>query len=68
MKDLGYIGGYREFDTGGLVIEQAEDSLLVTARAKILLPESRLVLPDQASERESALLKSICGAGGGAVG
>ena len=47
---------FRESRLKGLVIEESPNSLIVTAKKKIYVPEKKIILMDQMTERESELL------------
>lgn len=43
----------------GLVIEESTNSLIVTAKKKIYVPEKKIILMDQMTEHESALFMGV---------
>lgn len=52
-------------DLKGLVIGESPNSLIVTAKKKIYVPEKKIVLIDQMTEHESALLVGVSKSKGG---
>ena len=56
MKRFEDIKSIANVDLKGLVIEESPNSLIVTAKKKIYVPEKKIILMDQMTERESELL------------
>jgi hypothetical protein len=59
MKGLEGIMSIGNIDLKGLVIEESPNSLIVTAKKKIYVPEKKIILMDQMTERESDLFIRI---------
>lgn len=57
----------RNFDLKGLVVEESPNSLIVTAKEKIYVPEKKIILMDQMTERESELFMGVCKNKGGLI-
>lgn len=55
------------FDLKGLVVEESPNSLIVTAKEKIYVPEKKIILMDQMTERESELFMGVCKNKGGLI-
>ena len=51
----------------GLVIEESPNSLIVTAKKKIYVPEKKIILMDQMTERESELFMGVSKNKGGLI-
>lgn len=51
----------------GLVIEESPDSLIVTAKKKIYVPEKKIILMDQMTEQESQFLMGVNKIKGGLI-
>lgn len=54
-------------DLKGLVIEESPNSLIVTAKKKIYVPEKKIILMDQMTERESELFMGVSKNKGGLI-
>lgn len=50
-----------------LVIEESPNSLIVTAKKKIYVPEKKIILMDQMSEQESRFLAGVSKNKGGLI-
>lgn len=59
MKGLEGIMSIGNVDLKGLVIEESPNSLIVTAKKKIYVPEKRIILMDQMTEHESELFMGV---------
>lgn len=55
------------FDLKGLVVEESHNSMIVTAKEKIYVPEKKIILMDQMTERESELFMGVCKNKGGLI-
>ena len=55
------------FDLKGLVVEESPNFLIVTAKEKIYVPEKKIILMDQMTERESELFMGVCKNKGGLI-
>ena len=55
------------FDLKGLVVEESPNSLIVTAKKKIYVPEKKIILMDQMSEQESRFLTGVSKNKGGLI-
>ena len=55
------------FDLKGLVVEESPNSLIVTAKKKIYVPEKKIILMDQMPEHESELFMGVCKNKGGLI-
>lgn len=55
MKGFERIMSIGNIDLKGLVIEESPNSLIVTAKKKIYVPEKKIILMDQMTECESEL-------------
>ena len=53
MKGFEGIMSIGNVDLNGLVIEESPNSLIVTAKKKIYVPEKKIILLDQVTEQES---------------
>lgn len=53
MKGFEGIMSIGNVDLKGLVIEESPNSLIVTAKKKIYVPEKRIILMDQMTEQET---------------
>ena len=67
MKDFEKIMSTSNVNLKGLIVEESPESLLITARKEIYVPEKKIVLMDQISEQESQFLKSIIKNKGGLI-
>ena len=54
-------------DLKDLVIEESPNSLIVTAKKKIYLPEKKIILMDQMTEQESRFLMGMSKNKGGLI-
>lgn len=59
MKSFEEIMGVADIDLKGLVIEQQPDSLIVTAKKKIYVPEKKVVLLDEMSEQKVRFFEGV---------
>ena len=59
MKTYEGIMSIGNVDLKGLVIEESSDSLIVTAKKKIYVPEKKIILMDQATEQETRFLMGV---------
>lgn len=53
MKTFEEIMSIGNVDLKGLVVEESPNSLIVTAKKKIYVPEKRIILMDQMTEQET---------------
>lgn len=67
MKGFEGIMSIGNVDLKGLVIEESPNSLIVTAKKKIYVPEKKIILMDQMTERESELFMSVSKNKGGLI-
>lgn len=67
MKDFEGIMSIGNVDLKGLVIEESPNSLIVTAKKKIYVPEKRIILMDQMTEHESELFMGVSKNKGGLI-
>ena len=67
MKGLEGIMSIGNIDLKGLVIEESPNSLIVTAKKKIYVPEKKIILMDQMTERESELFMGVSKNKGGLI-
>lgn len=67
MKGFEGIMSIGNVDLKGLVIEESPNSLIVTAKKKIYMPEKKIILMDQMTERESELFMSVSKNKGGLI-
>ena len=61
------IMGIGDMDLKGFVIEESPNSLIVTAKKKIYVPEKKNILMDQMTEQESRLLIGLSKNKGGLI-
>ena len=59
MKGFEGIMSIGNVDLKGLVIEESPNSLIVTAKKKIHVPEKKIILTDQMTEREFELFMEV---------
>ena len=59
MKGFEEIMSIGNVDLKELVIEESPNSLIVTAKKKIYVPEKKIILMDQKTEHESELFMGI---------
>lgn len=59
MKNYKGIMSIGNMDLKGLVIEESPNSLVVTAKKKIYVPEKKIILMDQVTEQESRFLMGV---------
>lgn len=67
MKNFEGIVSIGNVDLKDLVIEESPNSLIVTAKKKIIVPEKTIILMDQMTEQESRLLIGLSKNKGGLV-
>lgn len=67
MKDFEGIMSIGNVDLKGLVIEESPNSLIVTAKKKIYVPEKRIILMDHMTEHESELFMGVSKNKGGLI-
>lgn len=67
MKGFEGIMSIGNVDPKGLVIEESPNSLIVTAKKKIYVPEKKIILMDQMTERESELFMGVSKNKGGLI-
>lgn len=67
MKGFEGIMSIGNVDLKGLVIEESPNSLIVTAKKKIYVPENKIILMDQMTERESELFMGVSKNKGGLI-
>lgn len=67
MKNYEGIMSIGNMDLKGLVIEESPNSLIVTAKKKIYVPEKKIILMDQMTEQESQLLTGVSKNKGGLI-
>ncbi len=67
MKNFDDIKHIEKMLLKGLTVEESKDSLIITAKKEIYVPEKRIVLMDQITEREAIFLKSITENKGGFI-
>lgn len=67
MKGFEGIMSIGNIDLKGLVIEESPNSLIVTAKKKIYVPEKKIILMDQMTERESELFMGVSKNKGGLI-
>lgn len=67
MKGFEGIISIGNVDLKGLVIEESPNSLIVTAKKKIYVPEKKIILMDQMTERESELFMGVSKNKGGLI-
>lgn len=56
-----------KMDLKGLVIEESPNSLIITAKKKIYVPEKKIILMDQVTEQESRFLTGVSKNRGGLI-
>lgn len=56
-----------KMDLKGIVVEESPNSLLVTAKKKIYVPEKKIILMDQMTEQESRLFMGANNTKGGLI-
>lgn len=54
-------------DLKGIVVEESPNSLLVTAKKKMYVPEKKIILMDQMTEQESRLIMGANNTKGGLI-
>ena len=59
MKNYKGIMSIGNMDLKGLVIEESPNSLVVTAKKKIYVPEKKIIHMDQVTEQESRFLMGV---------
>lgn len=59
MKGFEGITSIGNIDLKGLATEESPNSLIVTAKKKIYVPEKKIILMDQMTERESELFMGV---------
>lgn len=59
MKSFEEVMGVADIDLKGLVIEQQPDSLIVTAKKEIYVPEKKVVLLDEMSEQKARFFEGV---------
>lgn len=64
MKTFEEIMSIGNVNLRGLVIEESPNSLIVTAKKKIYVPEKKIMLIDQMTEHESNLFMGVTKRGG----
>ena len=67
MKTFEEIMNIGNVNLRGLVIEESPNSLIVTAKKKIYVPEKKIILMDQITERESELFMGVSKNKGGLI-
>ena len=67
MKGFEGVMSIGNVDLKGLVIEESPKSLIVTAKKIIYVPEKKIILMDQMSERESELFMGVSKNKGGLI-
>lgn len=67
MKNYEEILSTGNVNLKGLVIEQSPNSLVVTAKKKICVPEKKIILMDQVTEQESQFLMGMSKNKGGLI-
>ncbi len=67
MKNYEEIMNILNEDLKGLVIEESSNSLIVTARKKIYIPEKKIILMDQMTEHGSQFLIDAYKSKGGLI-
>ena len=67
MKNYKGIMSIGNVDLKDLVIEESPNSLIVTAKKKIYVPEEKIILMDQMTERESELFMGVSKNKGGLI-
>ena len=59
MKGFEGIMNIGNVDLKGLVIEESPNSLIITAKKKIYVPEKKIILIDQMTDQEAQLLMDV---------
>ena len=67
MKNYEGIMSIGNMELKDLVIEESPNSLIVTAKKKIYVPEKKIILMDQMSEQESRVLAGVSKNKGGLI-
>lgn len=67
MKNYKGIMSIGNVDLKDLVIEESPNSLIVTAKEKIYVPEKKIILMDQVTKQESRFLMSVSKNKGGLI-
>ena len=67
MKNYKEIMSIGNVDPKGLVIEKSPNSLIVTGKKKIYVPEKKIILMDQVTEQESRFLMGLSKNKGGLI-
>lgn len=67
MKTFEEIMSIGSVNLKGLVIEESHNSLIVTAKKKIYVPEKKIILMDQMTEQESQFLMGMKKIKGGLI-
>lgn len=67
MKTYEEIMSIGNVNLKGLVIEESPNSLIVTAKKKIYVPEKKIILIDQMTEQESQFLMGVKKIRGGLI-
>lgn len=67
MKGFEGITSIGNIDLKGLATEESPNSLIVTAKKKIYVPEKKIILMDQMTERESELFMGVSKNKGGLI-
>jgi hypothetical protein len=67
MKGFEGIMSIGNVDLKGVVIEESSNSLTVTAKKKIYVPEKKIILMDQMTEHESELFMGVSKNKGGLI-
>lgn len=67
MKRFEDLNALKNLDLKGLVIEESPDSLLVTARKTLYVPEKKIILTNQMTERETQFIKETFHVKGGLI-
>lgn len=67
MKNFEGIMSIGNVDLKRLVIEESPNSLIVTAKKKIYVPEKKIILMDQMTEHESELFMGVSKNKGGLI-
>lgn len=67
MKNYKGIMSIGNVDLKDLVIEESPNSLIVTAKEKIYVPEKKIILMDQVTKQESRFLISVSKNKGGLI-
>lgn len=67
MKNYEGILSIGNMDLKDLVVEELPNSLIVTAKKKIYVPEKKIILMDQTTEQESRFLMGVSKNKGGLI-